>query len=501
MICLLILIKQHWKVATQKREFSGQFCYDSISFLLNLTHNHININLTSNLSFKSTMTMTIPSSEIDLKFISPPSETSPLQSKLNQESFNVSPSEEDIINSATNIWHEDPRTELLGISKLLTIIKVRHPNWTLSANRLKNCLKNAGLFATQVDSPISDNKLTTPQPVISSEIPGIDITVITGNNAKILHTKAKGKGLHATKTIEKGALIWSEIPLFTTVPLHKVRITRQSIACSHCGMAFQAREEVPKHARGPAGMTSCEHKDCKARYCDETCRKLDMGFAHAAMWHTSSSHSKIKSKTWSKFEKFCARNGLASTYAFGSVLLSLVKNSEQADIFQALSRCPRDEGEEKAFTLLKEVVSKVHDLRYEEFTHGIGAFQMNAFDESMIFAGHSHLNHSCEPNVRAEYDSITHQLNVYALDTISVNEELRVAYINTELDWEERQETLLRTWGFSCTCNKCKKERKEMAVVEVDCNTGFIMPPPTSERSRRKSVHFDDTNMAIQLVS
>ena len=78
---------------------------------------------------------------------------------------------------------------------------------------------------------------------------------------------------------------------------------------------------------------------------------------------------------------------------------------------------------------------------------------------------HSHLNHSCDPNV-----SVRHMDQRYALSRITViakrpiktGEELLITYVNPKLGYRARQDEL-RGWGFgACVCSRCIEEAKMM---------------------------------------
>ena len=87
-----------------------------------------------------------------------------------------------------------------------------------------------------------------------------------------------------------------------------------------------------------------------------------------------------------------------------------------------------------------------------------------AYDEpcsgSALYAVHSCLNHSCDPNTAAllpEKDGEA-QAIIQCLKPIAKGEELTISYIDLDIGWEERQE-MLADYGFHCSCNRCQDER------------------------------------------
>ena len=77
-----------------------------------------------------------------------------------------------------------------------------------------------------------------------------------------------------------------------------------------------------------------------------------------------------------------------------------------------------------------------------------------AFKGAAIFPLASSLNHSCDPNCEVAYvdDSRVH---ILAKRTIGRDEECTIAYVDPDLDGEERREELKETYGFDCECDVC----------------------------------------------
>lgn len=429
------------------------------------------------------------------------------------------PQDKEVSGEVTDIWNSDARTMDLGMAKIHAIIKVRHPDWVLSVNRIKSCLKAANL------APRSKDDQVFAKQVKSKETPGLDIASITDNQVSMVMSKARGKGLNAVRDIPQGTKLWSEKPAFLVIPLPLLRIVRQSKACAYCGRPFQIRGSLERNStanRGPAGTTSCLHDACQARYCDNECLKLDT--SHSAMWHTSE-HSKIRSSDWMKFENYCLEQEWRGAYAYGVVLLACLRQEGSTEKgkgaakhknllrqqYASLATVGHDvktkaNGSqedvdrlspmwETAYEYLATTVSKMYDLTYTEFLQGVGAYDLSSLEDCIYLLG-THLNHSCEPNIVVHFSpKRSDGIWVEALTDIKANEELRISYVNSELDVSEREEELL-SWGFICGCTRCKREQKQLEIVEVD-SAGHIKPPPTTERRRRKSVRFDDHTQAI----
>lgn len=95
-----------------------------------------------------------------------------------------------------------------------------------------------------------------------------------------------------------------------------------------------------------------------------------------------------------------------------------------------------------------------------------------------LYTLHSHLNHSCSPNVSVRHidkRSALSRITLIAKWPILANEELTVTYVNPELPYKVRQEEL-RAWGFgSCRCGRCLNEEKEQGPLEEQQEGGGDM--------------------------
>ena len=81
-----------------------------------------------------------------------------------------------------------------------------------------------------------------------------------------------------------------------------------------------------------------------------------------------------------------------------------------------------------------------------------------------LYTLHSHLNHSCRPNVSVRHlDQRTSlsRIAIVAKRDITVGEELLVTYVDPSLGVRRRR-LQLGAWGFGeCVCERCMEEEKE----------------------------------------
>lgn len=143
-------------------------------------------------------------------------------------------------------------------------------------------------------------------------------------------------------------------------------------------------------------------------------------------------------------------------------------------------------------TLTEEEINRW--FSYESFLQMLGMISINQEDSGGVYALHSHLNHSCQPNLqvclghRGSADlkvrnlpktfappSVlpsdlppsnprgvrgTNKLTILARHTVPPGEELTISYVNPDMPLKERRETLRADYGFWCRCSRCKDELK-----------------------------------------
>lgn len=78
-----------------------------------------------------------------------------------------------------------------------------------------------------------------------------------------------------------------------------------------------------------------------------------------------------------------------------------------------------------------------------------------------VFATASRLNHSCTPNVHHSYNPPLKSMTVHAVRDIYPEEELLTTYLGgpgTYIVRSERNEKLIATYGFTCSCHACSDD-------------------------------------------
>ncbi|KAJ8508559.1 hypothetical protein ONZ45_g9166 [Pleurotus djamor] len=79
-----------------------------------------------------------------------------------------------------------------------------------------------------------------------------------------------------------------------------------------------------------------------------------------------------------------------------------------------------------------------------------------------VFDDVSRINHSCCPNAVARWDPSTLTIQVYALRSISLGEEITISYVDLSLPTADRQSFLRTRYNFACTCQGCENNDDDL---------------------------------------
>lgn len=100
------------------------------------------------------------------------------------------------------------------------------------------------------------------------------------------------------------------------------------------------------------------------------------------------------------------------------------------------------------------------------------AFQMDVAGEGEEghhlgnFPDVSRFNHDCRPNVAFRIDDqLAH--NTHAVREIAGGQELTLSYMNPFETYAVRQQHILQSWGFKCTCQHCSMSDEDMRASDA----------------------------------
>lgn len=475
--------------------------------------------------------------------MSDPQNVSELEAKIEVVKINdkepeveadIVPHERQVVDAVIALWKEDASTESLGAGKLHSIIKKKHPNWTVSEKRVKALLKKFGL------SPAADASQFTYANDITSQVTP-DITL--PEKVNLVMTAKRGKSLYAKKALSKGELIWEETPLFLIPLLTHYELILNSKACTNCGKMCN---DTSRAMSGTTILKGLDCSTCPEIWCSQVC-KLTNQVVHSSLKHGGrASKRHINPEAFHRLTEYCIKEQWNALYAITLIYAEalLDRTGIKGKQFKAMARVSQqvrykalnssagafdslqggalfvEEQQEKlweqGFKLFVDVFPSAspQDLHYEEFLYMMGTYNINNLDSS-IFLIQSHLNHTCSPNTSVETSDKKYEgLKVYAARDIKAGEELTTTYVNPSHTVQQRQRELRVNWGFVCKCQKCKedldtqqrrksstsalqKERSEIKKLleqtgkELGSDNELEIPLDYNGE-RRKSVRFDE---------
>jgi hypothetical protein len=82
-----------------------------------------------------------------------------------------------------------------------------------------------------------------------------------------------------------------------------------------------------------------------------------------------------------------------------------------------------------------------------------------------VWAYASLVNHECLPNTT--YFGIGDFYILFCIREINKGEEITSNYYSSSVSFEERQERLLKSWGFKCSCQLCEYQEKKMILITI----------------------------------
>ncbi|KAG7450171.1 SET domain-containing protein [Guyanagaster necrorhizus] len=286
--------------------------------------------------------------------------------------------------------------------------------------------------------------------------------------------KQKGKGLVALRRIEEGETLWKEDPWIIAPEWDIFDLQQRAVACAHCTTPF---------SQSSALVVSCQH--CSARYCTRLCFSRSVS-THPLLCPGQNAASvpllkQARSLAWMALHaisRVTARVLLGGEQEWDVVKAMAELGMEER--FQKIHLTPERETWKRVWTLYVDAFRSPQALKivakskkplaeqtekelfsYEGFLRGLGRMSLNLESHGGLYLLHSHLNHSCDPNLSIRHlqrSSALARITVIAKRAILPGEELIITYVDPSLDIAQRRQAL-GEWGFgNCTCSRCNRE-------------------------------------------
>ncbi|KAI0252303.1 hypothetical protein BJV78DRAFT_1204339 [Lactifluus subvellereus] len=433
----------------------------------------------------------------------------------------ISPPEEDLKSTIVSLKKAHPA---LGIAKLHALLLSENPAWTVSEKRVRRILNAEGLIhqqnrgvAAAASGPSPSSTAVSSLYPSSTLVEGLDVAKWTTAIEVEYFGRQRGKGLIAKEPIPEGQVVWKEDP-FITAPewdIYDLQVT--SRACAYCTTPLTNSSLVlrcPATASSSSlSSSSPSAQPCPARFCNRLCLKRSekthplvcptqnpasvplLAFARKHAWMALHALTQCAARLLLAQQQQTTTGGAGSEGALrddwrvyralaelgmeerarGSWLHGAEPDratwqAAHTAFVQAFVLPPDTASQKKLAKLLKRPPPKdVADalFTYDGFLHGLGRMSLNLEAHGGLYTLHSHLNHSCRPNVAVRHlDQRTalSRITIVAKRDIAAGEELLVTYVDPALGVRGRR-SQLGAWGFGeCDCDRCVEEEEESKV-------------------------------------
>lgn len=150
-------------------------------------------------------------------------------------------------------------------------------------------------------------------------------------------------------------------------------------------------------------------------------------------------------------------------------LIALIGTNGQGVATSAISIWVKNCGQLNISDDEKAVLDKFIDQLYDDLDKESGTFLDN--EGSALYALQSKCNHSCEPNVKANFLHNNFTLSLQALKDIQAGEEILVSYLDDctlGRSRHTRQKILMENYLFKCSCSKCIAEADDDDITSEE---------------------------------
>ncbi|KAF8637143.1 hypothetical protein AX17_003047 [Amanita inopinata Kibby_2008] len=428
-----------------------------------------------------------------------------------------SPPEDELRRAIIDLKSQNPS---LGISKVHAYLLAMYPNWTVSEKRTRKILQAEGL--TMITSSHSGS---FPQPNYDSNIsvfpssrviPHLDTRRWSPRVAVRYIDNKKGKGLLATEDIAQGETLWREDPFIIAPEWEIYDLQAASAACSFCTTPLSPDSPLVLNCSATSSSSSISPSSsstafCAARFCNRLCQSRSakthplicpaqnpasvpvLKFASETRWMALHALTQTTSRIllanqqqddfgvdaeW-QFVRALAEMGMEERYKYsfksaGHPEPDRATWKKAFELYVQAFKQPTTVAEQKRLgRMLKKPLQSDIDQElfdYNGFLRHLGKMNLNLEGHGGLYTLHSHLNHSCNPNVSVRHlDQRTAlaRITVIAKTDIKAGQELLVTYVNPDTSLKTRR-AALEAWGFGeCRCERCAAEEAKFGKAKV----------------------------------
>ncbi|KIO26379.1 hypothetical protein M407DRAFT_24343 [Tulasnella calospora MUT 4182] len=314
----------------------------------------------------------------------------------------------------------------------------------------------------------------------------------------------KGKGLVATEAIAEGEVIWKEDPFIYCPDWDIQEAQSVGLRCASCALPLPSPRSPPIPCPSQCGLSWCNRlclsrsKNAHAFLClgQNPASTPLLDFVRSEKWIALGALSRLvalllgewaggdgkigEGKDWSMLRSLAGlslkeRVKVLPNWQTTALADQQLWRRAHKLYVEALDKPSNPDAAKKLSKLKKNktLPPAIHEelFGYDSFLIGLGKMSLNLESHGALYRLHSHLNHSCSPNISVQHpflDTQPAKISVVAKRPLARGEELTVTYVNPRNSLKKRRREL-KEWGFGeCQCERCLEEEKEREGKEDD---------------------------------
>ncbi|EPS98900.1 hypothetical protein FOMPIDRAFT_1024458 [Fomitopsis schrenkii] len=387
----------------------------------------------------------------------------------------------------------------LGAAKLHAQLLTQHPDWTVSEKRTRKILQQEGLVLSSVSAqthgPAQPGLNSADDNIPRSQlVEGLDIRKWTTKVEVRLFGRKKGKGLVASENIAEGEVVWKEEPFSLAPEWDIYDLQVKGLACAFCSTPLNTTSSLVLSCASSSSLAACT-----ARFCNRLCLSRSarahpllcpdsnpasvglIKFARHGEWMALHALAQCTSRILLAYQRDETQGAEDWRFLRAMAQLGMEQRAKGGwlngaepdraawkktfELYLHAFREPTTDRDKKrlARILKKPINPEVADalFTYDAFLLGLGRMSLNQEAHGGLYVLHSHLNHSCEPNLSVRHldqRSALARITVLARRAVPRGEELTITYVDPGLPVAQRRRRLLE-WGFGpCECARCVRE-------------------------------------------
>ncbi|KIK57619.1 hypothetical protein GYMLUDRAFT_263088 [Collybiopsis luxurians FD-317 M1] len=416
-------------------------------------------------------------------------------------SFSLSPSEKDLKGALISLKSTHPNC---GILKIHALLLKAYPEWTIREKGRRKTLQSEGLVLQSSTEPSAKSANVFPSPKLIPNLDGANITRSWKSGISVKEGKGsrfQGENCCGRASLEGRSIYHCDGVAFPEADPLQGRslnvpdthadcprsreiydLQRMGQACSFCTTPFSSSTTTSLLTNCPASSSSSY---CPARFCNRLCR--DRSARTHPLLRRAQNPASVPLMTWVREAQWIALHALACMTGRVMILCQDPKVADEewriVSSFATLSTEDRakyhyDSAEpdpkawRKAFGLYMQVfkepeapIDQKKLARIIKKPKPDEAMSADLEAQGELYVLHSHLNHSCDPNVSIRHLNqyvVLSRITAIAKRDITPGEELSITYVDPVLPFRARQREL-EGWGFGkCSCSRCLDEEKNL---------------------------------------